>query len=102
MAEDDEDGEEEEEAGDHEAPAEQREAGGLRLLLSVAVSRRGLEVGEKPPASALPPAPPLLSSPPALTNSFITSGLALLRHCTALHYCDIDPHTKYSCLNLPY
>ena len=74
MAEDDEDGEEEEEAGDHEAPAEQREAGGLRLLLSVAVSRRGLEVGEKPPASALSPAPPLLSSPPALTNSFITSG----------------------------
>ena len=94
MAEDDEDGEEEEEAGDHEAPAEQREAGGLRLLLSVAVSRRGLEVGEKPPASALPPAPPLLSSLPALTNSFITSGLAL-RHCTALHYCDIDPHTTH-------
>ena len=70
LAEDDEDGEEKDDAGDHEAPAEEREAGWLRVLLSVAVSRRGLEVRAEPPFS---PGPQLLASLPALP---IISGSA--------------------------
>ena len=66
LAEDDEDGQEEDDAGDHEGPAEEREAGWLRVLLSVAVSRRGLEVREKPALPSLSPGPQLLPSPPAL------------------------------------
>ena len=68
LAEDDEDGQEEDDAGDHEGPAEHREAGWLLVLLSVAVTRRGLKVREEPSLSALPPRPQLLPSLPALTK----------------------------------
>ena len=71
LAEDDEDGEEEDHAGDHEAPAEQREAGRLGVLLPVAISRGGVEVGEQPSPPPLPPCPQLLSSLPALTKGGI-------------------------------